>query len=122
MGQLLPQLNGDGQRAASKIEFTAAHEKIALAIGANVLAFLIEQPGVADRAIVPPICLRFLPGRRRFSLVHGSSVGLREGGLRRFGFRECFRRFFPSALFLVEIRCSDKFFLPKAEYYCSLPN
>jgi hypothetical protein len=57
----------------SKIEFTAAHEEIALSIGANVLALLIEQPGVADRTIVPPIRFSFLLGRWRFRSVHYSS-------------------------------------------------
>ena len=41
--------------ALSKIEFTAAHKKITLGIGANVFAFFVDQLGAANRAIVPPI-------------------------------------------------------------------
>jgi hypothetical protein len=55
----------------SKIEFAAAHEKITLGIGADVLAFLIEQLRVADWAVVPPIFLGLGFGRRRFSAIHG---------------------------------------------------
>jgi hypothetical protein len=54
-----------------KIEFAAAHEKIALRIGADVLAFLIEQLRVADGAVVPPIFLGLGLGRRRLSAIHG---------------------------------------------------
>ena len=55
---------------SSKIEFTAAHKKITLWIGANVLALLIDQLGAANRAIVPPIFLRLGLGRRRFRTIH----------------------------------------------------
>jgi hypothetical protein len=43
----------------SKIEFTAAHEEITFRIGADVSTLLIDQPGVANRAVVPPISLGF---------------------------------------------------------------
>ena len=57
--------------ASSKIELTAAHEKITLGIGADVLAFLIEQLRIADWAVVPPIFLGLCFRRRRFSAIHG---------------------------------------------------
>jgi hypothetical protein len=47
----------------SKIEFATAHEKITLGIGADVLAFLIEQLRIADWAVVPPIFLGLGFGR-----------------------------------------------------------
>jgi hypothetical protein len=46
-----------------KIEFAAAHEEITFRIGADVFALLIDQPGVANRAVVPPISLGFGLGR-----------------------------------------------------------
>jgi hypothetical protein len=58
-------------RPVSKIELAAAHEKITLGIGADVLALLIEQLRIADWAVVPPIFVGFDFGRRRFSAIHG---------------------------------------------------
>ena len=39
----------------STVEFTAAHEKITLGAGADVLALQVDQFGVADGAEVPPV-------------------------------------------------------------------
>ena len=41
-----------------KIKLAATHEKITLGVGADVLAFLIDQLGIANRAVIPP----FIPG------------------------------------------------------------
>jgi hypothetical protein len=64
------------------IEFAAAHKKITFGIGADVFAFLIEQLRIANRAVVPPIFLRFDLGRRQFRTIHGhsSEVGNRVCG------------------------------------------
>jgi hypothetical protein len=45
-------------RRSSPIELTAAHKKIALRVGANVLTLLIDEFAVADGTVVPPIFLR----------------------------------------------------------------
>ena len=50
------------------IEFAAAHEEIALPVGADIFAFLIVELGTANRAIVPPVIFSILLGLRR----HGS--------------------------------------------------
>jgi hypothetical protein len=54
----------------SNIEFAAAHEEIASRVGADVFALLIDQSGIADRAVVPPIFLGFGLGRQRVGAVH----------------------------------------------------
>jgi hypothetical protein len=64
MNLLLPYSNRLGQRAASKIELAAAHEKITFGIGADILAFPVNQPGIANGTIIPPGFLRFVFVRR----------------------------------------------------------
>jgi len=39
----------------STVEFTAAHEKITLGAGTDVLALQVDHFGVADGAEVPPV-------------------------------------------------------------------
>ena len=65
----------------SEIEFTAAHEKITLWAWTNVLALLIDQPGVTERAVIPPVFFfcRFCRERLNFLL----QTSLREVSLRR---------------------------------------
>jgi hypothetical protein len=41
------------------IKLAAAHEETAISVGTAVLAFLIDQFGVADRTVVPPVILGF---------------------------------------------------------------
>jgi hypothetical protein len=53
---------------ALKIEFTAAHEEVTPRIGTDVLAFLVEQLRVANRAVVPPIVLG-VPRRWQFNSI-----------------------------------------------------
>jgi hypothetical protein len=60
----------------SKIKFAAAHEKIAFGIGADVLAFLVDELCAANRTIVPPILREFPFARGRFRTSHEySSAG-----------------------------------------------
>jgi hypothetical protein len=44
----------------SAVEFAAAHKKVAIGIGADVFAFLVEQFRIADRTIVPPVFFRLV--------------------------------------------------------------
>ena len=45
----------------SEVELTAAHEKVTLRVGADILTFLVDQRGVTNGAIVPPVfVLRWL--------------------------------------------------------------
>jgi hypothetical protein len=46
---------GRTNRLALQVEFTAAHEKLALRIRADKAAFLIDQFRAADRAELPPV-------------------------------------------------------------------
>ena len=67
----------------SKIKFAAAHEKIALGIGTDVLAFSIDELCITKRAIVPPILREFGFARGRFRTIHGYSSrhALRDAAL-----------------------------------------
>ena len=49
---------------SSAVEFAAAHEKVAIGIGADVFTFLIDQFRIANRTIVPPVFLGLGLGRR----------------------------------------------------------
>jgi hypothetical protein len=46
------------QGARSKVELAAAHEKMTPRTGTDVFAFLVDQLGIANGAIVPPVLLR----------------------------------------------------------------
>ena len=50
----------------SKVEFAAAHEKVTFRVGADELAFLIEQFRIANGTEVPPVFLGFVGDGRRF--------------------------------------------------------
>ncbi len=47
------------------IEFAAAHEEMALRVGADIFAFLIVEPGITNRAVVPPVIFQILLGKWR---------------------------------------------------------
>ncbi len=55
---------------ALQVEFAAAHEKLALWIGTDEAAFVVEKLRPTDRAELPPVFLFFLLGRRGIGAAH----------------------------------------------------
>jgi hypothetical protein len=58
------------QAFASQVEFTAAHEKMALRIGADEAAFLIDQFRTANGTKLPPVLQFVFVVFGRFGLPH----------------------------------------------------
>jgi hypothetical protein len=56
---------------SSAVEFAAAHEKVAIGIGADVFAFLIDEFRIANRTIVPPVFFRLVLEWQCFWTIHG---------------------------------------------------
>jgi hypothetical protein len=55
---------------SSAVEFAAAHEKVAIGIGADVFTFLIDQFRIANRTIVPPVFFRLVLDWQCFWTIH----------------------------------------------------